>query len=1178
MHYFRYLLMLLAALPWGVLPCAAGVAWAADQDDDIAPKESPLRKDVDQFTRIKFTRLAEEAFQAAVTPENPAWDEPTLLLHWVQAGKWEKVGGLLEQFEAEAVRRLHGKICSDLTYANPKSTILPQDVIALADASPVELDDKQISHLGGLVRLAMRDTESRTELVEILRKGTRRLGGPSERRRLMAARLLVNAQLLAEAKAFGIAEQDLQVEAALPEQAPATATRGWAELLAVLRKSLSNGGEVANDAARQAALDELHLLMLAGTPAEVDRQLRAIAADKAQPRVAGAVFAMIGEKTAASNREVDLTARALHIELQGRAMRQLAATTGFDAEPWQTLANLAANNWFNEAQFSYKLLPTWQKVTDPAARARYAHVSLEQLIEHAPSGAWLAAVEPQLASIMRITLARLILFSEDIDRVLPHVQALQQTDLVAAGSLANAYLENWARRHDPNLSAELLKQYKLDNQVVVLTRSQQAAALTQLAELLESLSPETRALLDEAQLVRAFDYCHSKAEIYTREHVVQVFGSLEKLPASLVLLISQRMRDKLAVQWREFTVQRDAATRRTAADIFTLVHDGYAEATGMAAAWLKSRPDSYRMNGAAGSLFSDWAEFSYFQGVAVEDGRDRFASYLEHSRQSLEHFRAGAKAYAAVVPSLTRAEYDLLPYKAWFHGLLGITHDAGINLRKGITAADLKELRQAMLDLPGGAGEVHLRLFSTMVAENIEAARIAPEMKYRYLSSAVQVTGSRATIYPAEEKIKYYDSLLQEIRLRTRLDGSDRIRAPGVFGVFVSLVHTADVARESGGFAKYLMNEVQRTVSGRTIVEKPLYRDRLEEALRVSLGNFFEIRAIVFADPAAGARGAETPPGAPQREWQETPLAYILLATKDPTVDRVPALEMELDFFDREGRVVIPVPSNPLQIELSAEAPPGRPAKNLAITQIVDSRELKDNLLKIDVAATADGLVPELDQVLDLKNYPHAIVEVADREGLQIERLHSGPEGIYPLSERSWTIHLDPAPLLRGAKDQVEFEFPAAMASDTEMVYRRYDDMDPVEAAARFTLVEGDEAARLSRIDYRVWGAGGIGLLAVAALAVLVARRGKDESLEAPPLFAVPGECTPFAVIALLQRIQTSPAVSLSEADRASLAADIHSLEQQTFARQAGSARTEDLQALARGWVSKALKSAKVVV
>src|SRR4029077_3784473 len=132
---------------------------------------------------------------------------------------------------------------------------------------------------------------------------------------------------------------------------------------------------------------------------------------------------------------------------------------------------------------------------------------------------------------------------------------------------------------------------------------------------------------------------------------------------------------------------------------------------------------------------------------------------------------------------------------------------------------------------------------------------------------------------------------------------------------------------------------------------------------------FFDVKAIVFADPAAGARdlpadetaalnnanqAAKTKP----RVWQETPLAYVYLVAKDPTVDRVPPLEIELDFFDRDGKVVVPVPANPVLIEISDQAAQRRKVTNVEITEIVDGRELKnekveDQRLKIDVVATA---------------------------------------------------------------------------------------------------------------------------------------------------------------------------------------------------------------------------------
>ncbi len=1124
--------------------------------------EVGVRKDVETFAKIKFSRQTEEAFRAVTAVPDETADESTLLLSWVQSGNWKEIHEFLKQFEPEGGRRLHIKICSDLSYANPKSTMLPQDVIALADASPSELEERQLGPLSNLLKLAVKDSESRTELLAQLHRGTNRLGGADADRRRMAARILAGAELHAEAKTFGLPERDLCPGAVEPPQSdvPATpAKRSWDQLLATLRDPKSEM------AARNTALEELHELLLTAEPLVVEKQLQTIVADlnEKHPDVTRLIFGMIGKKTAAAGREVDYTARTMQIELQQRAIAALGKTTKLDDEPWRTLANLSANNWLVEANNSLKVYPLWLRT--PASRDKNPHVPLETLIPHAPDGAWMTALQSPLNSMVRVTLARIILLSENVDRALPIVRELVSTDSPVAAKLANSYLETWATRHDPNLSQEVLRQYRVDNQVVVLTRAQQEASLQQLGELLASLDEPTRKLLDETQLVRAFDFCHSRAEIYTQAHLVEVFGALDQISPSLMLSLTDRTRNKLASQWRDLAVQRDAATKRTASDVFVLVNRGYDEATRTAEQWLALHADDWRMNCTVGSLLADWSEFAYFQSVATDDSGDRFASYLKHSQQALSRFRAGADAYAALVPKLKRNEFDLLPYRAWFYGLLGITHDGGVNLRKGVTRDEIDKIRKALLDLPGGASAAHIQLFSTMVADNITANRIAPEMKYRYLSSAVHITGRQPTIYPAEEKIKYYDSLLKEIRLQTRLDGSDRIHTPGVFGVFVSLAHTTDVARESGGFGKYLMNEVPRIVSGKTIIEKPLYRDRFEEALKVALAEFFEIRSITFADPASGARDVESPANT---RWQETPLAYLLLATKDKTVDRVPTLEIELDFFDREGKVVIPVPSNPILIEMNAEAPAQRPAANVSLTQIVDSRELADQRLKIDVVATAHGLVPELDQLLQLSGYQLTVKEVTDKEGLLVSELHNGPDGLYPISERSWTVDLDPTPLLRGASSRVEFEFPLANSADTQVTYQRYQDLDPVEAAAKITLVEGAEVAKVAEINYRLWIGGSIGLLAVGLLTFLALRRKPADSSNAPPLFTFPREVTPFSVIALLHRIQSSRAVPLNDEQRLTLTSDIHTLEQHTFARNSTAAPNHDLNALTRRWLS----------
>jgi hypothetical protein len=462
-------------------------------------------------------------------------------------------------------------------------------------------------------------------------------------------------------------------------------------------------------------------------------------------------------------------------------------------------------------------------------------------------------------------------------------------------------------------------------------------------------------------------------------------------------------------------------------------------------------------------------------------------------------------------------------------------------------------------------------------------------MKYRYLSSAVEITGRNATVYPAEEKVQYYESLLKEIRLRARVDGSNKIRASGEFGVFVTLVHTPDLAREAGGFGKYLQNETRRTVSGKTIVEQPLYRDRFEESLRIALADFFEIKSIIFADPNAGAQkmipeGREvsvattTAPepvtaDANNERWQETPLAYLHLVAKDATVDRVPPLEIELDFFDRDGKVVIPLPSTPILIEIAADAPSRRVASDIVITEIVDARELAEHKrLKLDVIATSNGLVPDLEDLLDLQSFGLKVTNVDNREGLHVSELHSGDDGLYAKSERNWTVELDPAPLLQGATSNVEFQFPQPKSDSIAVTYRTYKDMDPVEAAAKVTLVEGADVAAIATPNYYAWIGGGLVALVAIGLILFKLLGPKPAATNvAAPAFVAPREATPFAVASLLHRIRSSKLAHLSEAQRTELESEISSLERASFAPEASPRSTNDLRALADRWVRTAL-------
>jgi len=172
-------------------------------------------------------------------------------------------------------------------------------------------------------------------------------------------------------------------------------------------------------------------------------------------------------------------------------------------------------------------------------------------------------------------------------------------------------------------------------------------------------------------------------------------------------------------------------------------------------------------------------------------------------------------------------------------------------------------------------------------------------------------------------------------------------------------------------------------------------------------------------------------------------------------------------------------------------------------------------------------------------------------------------------------VELDPTPILTGASKEIEFEFPAAKSDKFAVSYRTYKDMDPIEAAAKIKLLEGKDAEAAARPNYWAWSLGGLAALAVVGLvAVSVLRKSKNVDAVRPPLFDLPRETTPFAVLTLLNRISTSPEAALDDAQRTDLAREIISLQRSTFADGAAPQPAADLRTLASRWISAAQPTA----
>ena len=129
----------------------------------------------------------------------------------------------------------------------------------------------------------------------------------------------------------------------------------------------------------------------------------------------------------------------VNLELQAVAVRALEAARQLEVQPARTFVNLYARNWLAETPQSLLVYPSWKKST-PETRPKFPHVGPEKLLAACPRGAWLAVLEPQLALAVKTAEARLVIISDNIDRLPSLLSGFSVREKLIAAELANAYL------------------------------------------------------------------------------------------------------------------------------------------------------------------------------------------------------------------------------------------------------------------------------------------------------------------------------------------------------------------------------------------------------------------------------------------------------------------------------------------------------------------------------------------------------------------------------------------------------------------------------------------------------------------------------------------------------------------------------------------------------------------
>lgn len=1065
----------------------------------------------------------------------------------------------------------------------PMHFLLPGDVLALADAAPAELTEARLTQLGTLLGRTLERGAPAGPLVRQLATGTARLGGDDPARRAAAARLLIAAGRPKEAADF------------LPPLEASRATNDFATLnLHAARLAGGQAGHESDDpakarAARHAALDsswELTQFLLLATNAPAAERQKALhrALDllpklqreagsnwlrttfAGQPALGLAILAEAGRVAAQGPAQRPADARAAALRVQRRAVDGLLAV-GQPAASWRLPLNALAATWLREAELTRRRgdePPPQQPQFDQFGNQIYygpqpgfrdpsqpEPVEAAVLLETAPEGGWLVQLDPAVAPRVRVVRVPLLAQEERFADALAALALVAKDDPDAGRLLAGDCLSAWARRRSPSQNQFQPRYYgpyyNPYQQMggIALTRARQERNLDELAGFLPALNRLPKPPAKEV-LVTAFTGAHSAAEVFRVEDIERVFGPVDGLDGPLLAGLIQTMRERLAGQWRQPRVQQDAKTKRTDKEISAQVARGYALLAGLAEAAERRAPDDWSATLARAATLFDSAEFDYGQKVDL-------AVYTAKRDEAFRHFARAAELYAAKLPALDEPEETTRVFEQWFSATLGASDLAYLTRQTEPSTNQLGRIRAAMAGLPDGAAARHRTAFARGLSERSQGLR--PELKPRYLRAGLEIAGDDPAAAEARKLVRYYDDLLRELVLDVRVDGDAAVGHGRPFGVFVSLLHTDAVGRESGGFAKYLQNQGNQGYYFNPYGGGPVnYRDDFEKQVREKFSDSFEVVAVTFHEDKVEPRGTDRP------GWREFPYAYLLLKAKDASADTLPALQLNMDFVDSAGQVVLPVSSAPVLVDARPEPPPARPARQIELTQMLDDRELGAGRATLEIKATARGLVPELSGLVDVAFSGFTVTNVDDR-GVVLTQMDTEGDAVAPVSERVWLLSLTPTAGAAGGS--LAFAFPQPRQADTKATYKRYADADLVEVPAEIAVA----GVPLQRGWWWLWALGGVGLGAAAFLVWLRMRPAAAEAVAAPA-YTVPGEVTPFSVIRLLRRMEADGRLPLSDGQRRDLGASIADLQRRYFAPGAETDHEADLRALAERWVT----------
>ncbi|MFT5126985.1 MAG: hypothetical protein ACI8W8_000584 [Rhodothermales bacterium] len=850
--------------------------------------------------------------------------------------------------------------------------------------------------------------------------------------------------------------------------------------------------------------------------------------------------------------------------------------------PWKSIADMMADVWLQEVDYTLAQWPTHLQRKDAAGYVM-PFATPNHLIAASPRGPWTENLAKDKMNRILLRLPKMTMISDDPDAAIGMIIRLSKSDSRAATVLAQEFVTRWSSIHNPDIPAHIIKAHGLPaGSSIVVTPIMINRNIKGFAKIMKLLRENGVAPTNFEELVASFGACYGKAEVYKLRDIEDVFGPINEMPDALFSAIINNMSVALGERWRDMATQRSAVTSRRQTDLLEMVREGYGYVLEMINARLAAKPKDWRALSACGTLMSDWGDYEYFQTLTMASDSDRMIAYKEKNNLAHGYFTRAAEAY--VEDASNRNRVNNAVFLAWFDSLLGFNSNGEINLSKAMNREVLEQMRDIMRRLPGPKLRRHVDSFAKVTEARTKNKKnpMPAELKYKFLASSLVITKDSPFALESDKQVAYFQELLKEVRLQTTVDGPNTIWRKEDFGIIISLVHS-DSMGDLIDFGKYLKF---KAASGgrkkapvakiRKMSDTKQARNEFEKNILESLSNFFEVKSITFSPIDVESRTIDKP------AWSETVLAYVQVRARGVSVDRIPPIELDLDYFDLSGPVAIPVTSAETLLQMEETRSTKRPYSDIKVQQTLDTRQLFVNgKLSLQITASGLGLMPDLEDIVNLAALKQtvAIEKIEDELGPQVQQLNPFDKEVTVSSSREWLVVLDSEKIL-DADSLVDVVYPTAVDTSTSVENKMYRDVELVAVAqpkvrlgkaAEGELDPSGAPIVAAPPQHGLWAGLAVGLVVVLVLIVLAVKRSpKERPIQASDVFDMPKEVDPFVVVRLLRSLSLSELVNFSAEQRAGLRQEIKRIESVCFDPSQTPLPESDLKSTASKWLKAA--------